>query len=288
MARLAFRKISLSDKGLAQECLSRSNFIGCEYTFGNNYAWANSLNVEVCFYENYYFCKTSNGFIFPAGGGNTNKAVDLINEWCAENNAKPVITANKKNAQEITMLYENARAEPMRDAFDYVYSSKALANLSGKRYHSKRNHIARFCENNWQYEPIDISNIDECFEFCDTWRNEYAASEEMEHELNALSRFLESFEQLGLCGGLLRVDGKACAFTFGEKAGNVFVTHAEKALRNVQGAYAAINREFARTLCDRFDYINREDDAGADNLRKAKLSYYPEFLEEKYVLTFGG
>ena len=64
--------------------------------------------------------------------------------------------------------------------------------------------------------------------------------------------------------------------------------HVEKALRNYQGAYTAINREFVRSLCGRYKYINREEDTGAENLRKAKLSYYPVFLEDKFDITFGG
>lgn len=67
---------------------------------------------------------------------------------------------------------------------------------------------------------------------------------------------------------------------------DTFVVHAEKALLNYQGAYTAVNCEFAKTLADRFAYINREEDTGSEGLRKAKLSYHPAFLEEKYLITF--
>ena len=67
-----------------------------------------------------------------------------------------------------------------------------------------------------------------------------------------------------------------------------FVVHVEKASRKYQGAYAAINRELVNSLGGKFAYINREDDAGSENLRKAKLSYKPVFLEEKFDVCFGG
>lgn len=287
MSELSFRPIALSDRARAEECLAHSGFFGCEYTFGNNYIWAEAYGVEVCFYEDFYFCRTADSFLFPAGGGSTKRAVQLILDWCAENGAEPVITADAPHADEIAELF-GAHAEPQRDLFDYVYRAQALAELSGKRYHSKRNHIARFCENDWSFEPIGAHNLAECAALNDLWRREYAEDEEMLTELRAVERALASFEALGLVGGLLRAGGKPCAFSFGEGAGSVFVVHAEKALRNVQGAYAAINRELVRSLRGEYEFVNREDDAGAENLRKAKLSYHPEFLVEKYRLTFGG
>ena len=92
---------------------------------------------------------------------------------------------------------------------------------------------------------------------------------------------------MGYDGGVLRVDGTVQAFTFGERSSDdTFVVHVEKALRKYQGAYTAINREFVKSLEGRYKYINREEDTGAENLRKSKLSYHPVFLEEKYLISF--
>ena len=46
-----------------------------------------------------------------------------------------------------------------RDKFEYIYKSSDLTNLKGKKYHSKRNHIAKFEKAyEWKYEEINIDN----------------------------------------------------------------------------------------------------------------------------------
>jgi hypothetical protein len=60
--------------------------------------------------------------------------------------------------------------------------------------------------------------------------------------------------------------------------------HFEKALEDIDGAYAAINQAFAQHLREKYPeirYLDREDDMGLEGLRKAKLSYCPDHLKEK-------
>ena len=59
------------------------------------------------------------------------------------------------------------------------------------------------------------------------------------------------------------------------------VVHIEKAYADVPGAYTMINQQFVEHVCMDYKYVNREDDAGSEGLRKAKLSYKPVFMVEK-------
>jgi hypothetical protein len=61
----------------------------------------------------------------------------------------------------------------------------------------------------------------------------------------------------------------------------------EKALAQYEGAYSIINQQFLEYQVADFRFVNREEDLGIEGLRKAKLSYQPYRLLEKYRGTIG-
>lgn len=302
---MEFKRIEITDRARAVELLARSEFRGCEYTFGNNFVWRNFYNVEIAFEDGFYFCRFGEEgnykFSFPAGhmplsDGDVKGAVELLKAYCGEKGIKLVISANKEITERLMELYPGSKAGFSRDTSDYIYLAEDLAELKGKKYHAKRNHLNRFYENNWSYEPLTADNMAECIEMNDRWCKENLGCEAVSEEDRSkrdeeciVRCSFKYFGELEYIGGVLRVDGKVQAFTFGEPSSeDCFVVHVEKALRDYQGAYTAINREFVKSLGGKFKYINREDDTGAENLRKAKLSYYPVFMEEKSNVEIKG
>ena len=178
-----------------------------------------------------------------------------------------------------------------RDQADYVYETEKLATLSGKKLHGKRNHINKFkimYEDRWSYEPMTKDNVEDCFQMALKWRNENGCEEDSEKnaEICVTLNSLRLFEELGLKGGVLRIDGEVAAFTVGEPiCSDTFCVHIEKAYAEVQGAYPMINQQFVSHECMDYKYVNREEDTGAEGLRKAKMSYRPVFMVEKGTVT---
>lgn len=172
-----------------------------------------------------------------------------------------------------------------RNLCDYIYRRQELVELKGKNYQPKRNHINKFNKAYAHtYEPMTPANIDECLRFEADWclRHGYTENETIRQERRALTFALRHFEALGLTGGVLRVDGRMAAFTFGAPINkNTFGVHFEKADIAVDGAYSAINQLFAAHLPEQYLYLNREEDLGIPGLRQAKLSYHPCLLLEK-------
>jgi hypothetical protein len=129
-----------------------------------------------------------------------------------------------------------------------------------------------------------MENRDACFDMALEWRreNECETNSEKRAEICVTLNSLRLFEELGLKGGVLKIDEKVAAFTVGEEvAPDTFVVHIEKAYAEIQGAYPMINQQFVQHECETYQYINREEDTGSEGLRKAKLSYRPVFMVEK-------
>ena len=96
---------------------------------------------------------------------------------------------------------------------------------------------------------------------------------------------LDNFEAYGLFGGLLKTDGRTVGLSIGEILGDTLFVHVEKSLKDVNGAYPMLVREFARAFAgEGVNYINREEDDGNEGLRTSKLSYHPVKLLEKYLI----
>jgi hypothetical protein len=224
----------------------------------------------------------------PVGKGNLKDAFDFILDDADKDGRDfEIFGISPDTAEFISKNYGDILdVFLVRDTFDYIYSSEDLINLSGKKYQPKRNHISYFMKNNnWSYERLTKENIPECLEMSKLWLEgcleEY--KEELEGELKIIKRVFDNYDRIDYVGGLLRIDGRVVAYTMGEPASkDVFCVHIEKAFSYIRGAYPMINQQFVKNELSGYKYINREDDTGAENLRKAKLSYYPVILAEKY------
>ena len=177
-----------------------------------------------------------------------------------------------------------------RDGFDYIYSIDELAELKGRKYQRKRNHLNRFRQNHPDYtvEPITDENTAEVVQLLDTWYADRLLADplaDFQMEQSAIYKALRLRQALGMEGLVLRHNGQLLAMTMGSPlAGDTFDIQFEKALDRADGAYPAICWEFARYLRAKHPHLrwlNREEDMGIEGLRKAKLSYNPDHMVEK-------
>ncbi|MDF2565963.1 MAG: hypothetical protein K0Q53_2367 [Massilibacillus sp.] len=177
--------------------------------------------------------------------------------------------------------------EEDRDNFDYVYHSEDLIQLAGRKYHSKKNHLNSFKKSypEAEYKPITEELITQCKLNINGWYKKHGTFDDpiLTTERNAIIEVLNNFEYLNLQGGALILDHRVVAFTFGEELNtDTAVIHVEKADPDIRGAYSAINQGFVEAAWPHLTYINREEDMGLEGLRKAKISYKPVKMIEKF------
>jgi hypothetical protein len=181
--------------------------------------------------------------------------------------------------------------EADRPNFDYVYDTQELIELKGKKFHGKRNHLNYFLNHyDYSYERMTPDMADEVMSFIDAFNERKALPEGHEKELlemekAAMADVLRRLDDVGYLAGVIRIGGKVEAISIGGQLGTRTVTvHVEKANIEYRGLYQAINNEFCRHMASHVKRINREEDMGIPGLRKAKLSYNPIKLVEKYIV----
>lgn len=191
--------------------------------------------------------------------------------------------------EKITETCPELFIKPLEITWDYVYDRESLATLKGKKLHSKRNHINRFkaLYPNFEYKRLEPSMVQECMDLYDAW-SEKKEEENIElfEERTSVKRALDHMEDLGLVGGCILLDGKIAAFTVGERLlPYMQLIHIEKARYDVDGIYPAINQQYVIHECQDVTLINREEDMGLEGMRKAKRSYRPIKMIEKYFIS---
>ncbi len=267
---------------------------GCEFSFANLCMWG-SQKAAVVADRLVLFARWGGKCVypFPVGPGDLKAAVDAILADARERDIPCRITGLVGDeGEQLEKLYPGKfRFHWSRDSFDYVYEIDALADLKGKKLQKKRNHLNRFRENHPDCTAValDGTNMDKVRAFLEDWYAKRLAEDpyaDFDLERRALNLGLKHREELGMEGLLLLEGDRVLAFTMGSPLSDtVFDIHFEKADGDTDGAYAAVNCEFARYLRDKhpgIQFLDREEDMGLEGLRRAKLSYKPHHLVEKF------
>ncbi len=292
---LSFKRVEFSDIGIIRPYLMNEKNECADYTCGLIMMWKDALGLEFAVSGNTLFLKgTFHGaekFYLPCGNQNFDDSLSILRQYCDQRGIElQLVSIPKEKAEEIAEKY-NAEYHQSRDYSDYIYSAKNLAELSGRAYHQKRNHISKFKKENPDYKVIEISeeNLFRVKEFFGEYISKYpATSKSEETERKCAKSAIDNYKAIGLFGIFIEIDGKVCAFTFGEVKNDILFVHIEKADREINGSYPAINNEFVKFCLDKYGirWVNREDDSGDEGLRKAKLSYRPDHLAYKGVISF--
>ncbi len=290
---LDFQTLDLNNKPQYDAILQHCGERGCEYSFANLFLWGRQ---KAAFHgENLAFFSQFNRrsvYPFPVGNAELKPTLDAIIADAKERGIPCRLTGLTHNdCAVLEQLYPHKfRYHFDRDSFDYIYAIDNLADLTGKKYQKKRNHINRFLQEHPDFTTVAITeaHLDDVRNFVEQWyalRLQEEPMSDFHMERVALKNALQNWQALQMEGLMLYDGQQLLAITIGSPLSDTcFDVHFEKAMDRNDGSYAIINREFARYLRQKYpalQWLNREDDMGLEGLRKAKLSYCPDHMIEK-------
>ena len=288
-----FKPIELDDRDVIQEFLERYQPQTSEWTFTNLFIWRSHYRFQWSVHRDWLLVLCTTGAnslhaLQPVGPPSRLEVVRMFLKWLQDEKkeeeprmerADQVLVSEIQGATDLLI-------ESTRDQFDYVYRSEDLIGLAGRKYHSKRNHISKFRRNHsFTYAPLSKDHVKGCLELAEGWCQLRRCEEDMNllDEWEAVREALKNFGALNIKGGVILIENKVQAFALGELLSRqTAVVHIEKANPEIPELYAVINQQFCERSWGNVSYVNREQDLGEPGLRKAKLSYHPDHLVEKF------
>lgn len=301
--------ITIEDKNLFDEYLNAFEYktSGLSFTSLFMYKDLNHFKYDII---NDYLCISGHShlevdnpdpFLFPpltkTGYYDIDRLSDTIDQLRQIFEKKGYIFSIRLLPFHMADIFEQAKPERFnfgsdRPNYDYVYLSKDLIELKGKKFHRKKNHLNYFKSHyDYQYMPLSANMAEACLALNSKINEKKKISQNelklLRMEEHAMKEAFLNYEKAGFIGGVISINENIEAFTMGGPLGKKsIVVHIEKANTNYRGLYQAINNEFCKHAAQSVKYINREEDMGLPGLRKAKRSYRPAMYVEKYIAMF--
>jgi hypothetical protein len=296
-----FQKFHLEDKARLESFFKAAGFRLCEYSFPIQFCWQDYNDSAWTIVDDMlvirYVVDGQYRFVCPVGTGNRRRVVEKCFEYQAAAGSPlridfvpDVDGCHNEDIGPDDGCAPVAQRDPDND--DYIYLTAELADLPGKRFAGKRNHISALTrDHRWNVEKVDsATHTSLILDFVTRW----AQLRGMDHdhqialELEAVKRAIVFAPQLGLDIFLLNIDGAMAGISIGEKAlPDTYVVHFEKSDVDVKGAYQALCSRVAAMVRDECMYIDREQDMGVEGLRKTKHSWNPVRMEQCWTVFPG-
>lgn len=285
--------LTFSHKYLVRQLLAETGVSSSDYALYNLLGWYKTLPPMISRIGSHVGIAVEGPddqylFLAPIGKGPLPPTIDRLMKQMSSAGLPCVLRyVPKAIAREVAAGFPEAVIEAQREDFDYLYDRQELAELSGRRFHQKKNFVNRLEEDvKPQVEIYAPERSAEVTTFLEEWYRGFQIDDEnVRIEAAAVRRMLPQLEQICAIGLIVRVEGRIAGFTIASPIhSNCWVVTLEKADRHVKGLYQYLNWALANRLPPEVTVINRETDLGIEGLRTAKLSYHPIGFEEKFTI----
>lgn len=288
-----FTPLKLEDKKVFDTFLAQDPPETSELTFTNLFMWRYRYHPMWQVWNDcllIVFCSNHRPLFAlpPVGPGPKLEALVFLSEFLMDFSPEAHICRVSKAFVERYVKNDLFSIREDRANSDYVYLTEDLINLPGNRFHKKKNLLNQFKKKyRFEYKDLSPELLESFLELQENWceLKNCAEDQDLTDEDHAIYEALRHQQFLGFRGGAIFIDSKVVAFSLGELLNpRTAVIHIEKADPSIVGAYASINNLFCQEAWADIKFINREQDLGLEGLRKAKQSYNPDHLVDKFTL----
>ena len=293
---MQFKKIEISDAESLIRAFDSYKGRICDYSAGNAIFWRDYYDVSFYMGEDGAMLRFGDMdgtvcYSYPV----SSEPFSLIDKLIEDVGGAVVLSClTREEYEAVAERYSIASVMHNADWDDYLYSAEDIVTLKGRRYNGQRNHINKFkkCYPDAHFEEITAENVHTAKDFCARYFGGFGkVTDVSDVEERQLYEQFEHWEEYRQLGGILFVGDEAVGISVGEQVGDTLIIHTEKANTAFEGCYPMLTNCFARRFAEgnpSCKFINREEDCGDEGLRRAKLSYHPVEILEKYAVVIEG
>jgi len=285
---LDFQRLTLANAPMFRPFFTHTYSRLCDYVFGTLLIWRDMWPTYIAGYDDIVFIRTevSKGqmsYMMPIANDPAH-AIDVLDSF--DPGDKLFHNIPGSGIELFKQRFRNVTVSPIEIGGDYIYEAESMATLSGRKLNGQRNHRNYF-ERTWKHHYDDITevNVDDVKAFID--HKAVPASSALFEEGNRKTlEVLENPDIYNVSTMVLYAEGKVAGFTLGTLLGDTLYVTVEQADRDYRGAYPKLASAFVSKHLDKGAlFVNREDDIGNEGLRKAKLSWNPCEVVERFSIS---
>ncbi len=206
------------------------------------------------------------------------KSIKILKEY-TNNNQKEIYLINS------TSEIINGFSDPIYETYaNFIYLTESFKTFAGKKLQKKRNHLNFFINNYSNDILVKQFDISLKQEFLDFFKQEINDSETSgEYEYDVLKEVLDHYDDSFMSGTVIYYNNKIIGATLGIINNDIYEIFFERSDTNFRGSYQYLISSNLKINNINTKYVSRQDDAGMENIRKSKLSYYPIEIKKNKI-----
>lgn len=289
---LKYRKFNWNDAERVKQLSAVNGHLHCQLWWEEIYTTQNAFDLNHAFWCNCIVRKPlitdyDAWCMYPVGApvDRQKAAKKIYSYYNFQGRTVGFYSATQEQVEEIRQLFgDSVKVEQLRDEQCYVLSASEQIELPGSRFSDRRNKLRRFSKTyaDWFYADLTPEHFEVCRQLNQEWFEGYEkGKDKVKNEQASLKFALEHYDEIGLKGGILFVNGEAASFCIGASVDEqVFCMIFAKTRRDYRDATIVLLREFFGRHCSSHKFINYTSDMGDEGMRRFKTMLHPAYLAD--------